>query len=212
MCFQAFKKAICCLVKVFLFTLSPTLIGFLRLVRVWLTRLEAIVATLLCVLDLVKIDSRAASSAFNPALLCHVKEFWQGNPSRSSHELYLQSGPSPAGGQWCLVPPFEIDDPPFHVWPTGCCIHPTLYFKNVAPLLVFGPSFSFLAPPAATSWRRACLQCLSKFPFLSGLSLQIKNRLSMRINKKIMFLLFGVKMRGLGSFRRSYSMFTFRRA
>jgi len=36
-------------------------------------------------------------------------------------------------------PPFGIDAPPFHVWPTGRCIHPILYFKNVAPLLVFGP-------------------------------------------------------------------------
>jgi len=26
----------------------------------------------------------------------------------------------------------------------------------LAPLLVFGPSFWFLAPPAAKSWRRAC--------------------------------------------------------
>ena len=52
-------------------------------------------------------------------------------------------------------PPFEIGAPPLHVWPTGCCIHPILHFKNVAPLLVFGPSFWFLAPPAATSWRRA---------------------------------------------------------
>ena len=41
--------------------------------------------------------------------------------------------------------------------PPGCCIHPILYFKNVAPLLVFGPSFWFSAPPAAKSWRRACL-------------------------------------------------------
>jgi len=46
-------------------------------------------------------------------------------------------------GGWCPAPPF-------HVWPIGCCIHPILYFKNVPPLLVFGP-------PAATSWRRSCL-------------------------------------------------------
>jgi len=38
-------------------------------------------------------------------------------------------------------PPFEIVAPPFHVWLPGCCIHPILYFKNVPPLLVFGPSF-----------------------------------------------------------------------
>ena len=42
----------------------------------------------------------------------------------------------------------------------GCYIHPILYFKNVAPLLVFGSSW-FLAPPAATSWRRAWCWCVS---------------------------------------------------
>jgi len=36
--------------------------------------------------------------------------------------------------------------PPFHVWPPGGCIYPIQYLKNVAPLLVFGPSFWFLAP------------------------------------------------------------------
>jgi len=41
--------------------------------------------------------------------------------------------------------PFEIGVPPFHVWPTGCCMHPILYFKNVSPLLVSSPSFWFLA-------------------------------------------------------------------
>jgi len=39
----------------------------------------------------------------------------------------------------------------------GCYIHPMLYFENVAPLLVFGPSFWFLPPPAGKSWRRAWL-------------------------------------------------------
>ena len=56
------------------------------------------------------------------------------------------AGPSPAGGQWRPAPPFEIGAPPFHVWLPGCCIHPILYFKIVAPLLVFGPSFWFLPP------------------------------------------------------------------
>ena len=42
------------------------------------------------------------------------------------------------GGQWCPAPPF-------HVWPPCCCIHPTLYFKNVVPLLFFCPSIWFLA-------------------------------------------------------------------
>jgi len=42
-------------------------------------------------------------------------------------------------GQWCPAPPFEIGAPPCHVWPTGSCIHPTLYLKNVAPLSGFWP-------------------------------------------------------------------------
>jgi len=64
---------------------------------------------------------------------------------------YAEAGPTPGGPNRC---------PPFHVWPTGYCIHSTLYFKNVAPLLFFGPSFWFLAPPAAKSWRRACAEAI----------------------------------------------------
>ena len=62
----------------------------------------------------------------------------------------LSPGPSPAGGQWCPAPPFEIGALPFHIWIPGCYIHPILYFKMWHP-------FWFLAPPAAKSWRRACL-------------------------------------------------------
>jgi len=32
---------------------------------------------------------------------------------------------------------------PFHAWPTGCWIHPILYFENVVP------PFWFLAPHSA---------------------------------------------------------------
>ena len=61
---------------------------------------------------------------------------------RTADIVAKYAGPSPAGGQWCPPPPpFEIGTPPFHVWPTGCCIHPILYFKNVPP-------FWFLAPPS----------------------------------------------------------------
>jgi len=38
-----------------------------------------------------------------------------------------QRGASGAG------PPFEIGAPPFNVWLPSCCIHPILYFLNVAP-------------------------------------------------------------------------------
>ena len=54
-----------------------------------------------------------------------------------------RAGASPERDQWCPAPPFEIGAPPFHVWPTGCFIHPILYLKNVAL-------------PTAASWRRAC--------------------------------------------------------
>ena len=40
------------------------------------------------------------------------------------------------GSQWCPAPPF-------HVWPTGCCIHPILYFKNVPPS-GFGPPCCYI--------------------------------------------------------------------
>jgi len=50
------------------------------------------------------------------------------------------------GGQWFPAPPFETCVPLFHAWPTGCCIHPILHFKNMVLLLAFGPSFWFLAP------------------------------------------------------------------
>jgi len=50
-----------------------------------------------------------------------------------------EPGPSPAGGPVMPGPPFKFCAPPFHVWFTGCCIHPIWRFKNVVPLLVFGP-------------------------------------------------------------------------
>ena len=68
---------------------------------------------------------------------------------------------SPAGATVVLAPPFEIGAPISRLAP-GCCIHPILYLKNVPPLLVLGPSFWFLAPPAAKSWRRACLSSTKK--------------------------------------------------
>jgi len=51
------------------------------------------------------------------------------------------------------APPFEIGAPRFHFWPTGCCLHPILYFENVAPLLVFGsPCCYILAAGLAYSY------------------------------------------------------------
>jgi len=67
----------------------------------------------------------------------------------------------------------------FCCW-TGCCIHPILYCKSVPPLLCFGPSFRFVAPPAANSCRRASVRYRLKsaelllaprFPLLVGRNL-----------------------------------------
>jgi len=63
----------------------------------------------------------------------------------------LKHRSSPAGGAVVPDPPFEIGSPPFYVWPLfdvyiQCCI-----------LKMCPPSFWFLAPPAAKSWRRAYL-------------------------------------------------------
>jgi len=73
-----------------------------------------------------------------------------------SRITYMAPGPSPAGGSGA---------PPFHGWPPDCCIHPAQYFKNVAPLSGFRP------PPAAKSWRRACMAhnrcfCLTMLSYL----------------------------------------------
>jgi len=40
-----------------------------------------------------------------------------------------------------------VPGPPFHVWPSNCCIHPILYLTNV-------PQW-FLALPYCESWQRA---------------------------------------------------------
>jgi len=93
-------------------------------------------------------------SAIGVSSVCRARKSWE--------QIYFGvfcAGPSPAGGPVVPSPPFEIGAPPFHVWPTGCCIHPTLYLKNVVPLLVFGP-------PAAKSWRRACFCVNVRLPFL----------------------------------------------
>jgi len=49
-------------------------------------------------------------------------------------------------GQWCPAPPFEIGAPHFTFGPlVATCIQYCI-FKMWPPLLVFGPSFWFLAP------------------------------------------------------------------
>jgi len=61
--------------------------------------------------------------------------FWQSVP-----------GPSPAEGPVVPDPHLKSAPPRFRVWPTGCYIHPILYFKNVAPLRFLAPPFGFWPP------------------------------------------------------------------
>jgi len=51
------------------------------------------------------------------------------------------------GGQWCTAPAIENCDPPFHLWPSGCCIHLIQFFWNVAPRSHFWPLFLVFGPP-----------------------------------------------------------------
>ena len=70
---------------------------------------------------------------------------------------HLHQGRRQRGGQLQLCPDPPLKSvPPLHFWPPDCCIHLIQYLKNVAPLLVFGPSFWLSEPPAAKSWRRPC--------------------------------------------------------
>jgi len=66
-------------------------------------------------------------------ILISVQKCWYG-------EICVLSGSSPAGGAVVPGPLIWNRCPPFHVWPTGCCIHPILYIKNVPP-------FWFMTPP-----------------------------------------------------------------
>jgi len=52
----------------------------------------------------------------------------------------VQQGRRVRGGSGAWPHHLKSVPPPFYVGPTGCCIHPILYFKNVAP------PFWFLAP------------------------------------------------------------------
>ena len=68
------------------------------------------------------------------------------------------------GGQWCLATPFEIGAPHFTFPPPDVTYIQYCIFKMCPTLLVFGPSFWFLPPPAAKSWRRACWQSYLQQP------------------------------------------------
>ena len=49
-------------------------------------------------------------------------------------------------GSGSRAPHLKSVPPLFHVWPSGCCIHPILYFKNVAPFCFFAPPSVFWSP------------------------------------------------------------------
>jgi len=72
----------------------------------------------------------------------------------------LQPGPSPAGGQRFPAPHLKSVPPNFTFGPLVAAYIQYIICLNIPPLLVFGPSFWFSAPPAAVSWRRAWLQPL----------------------------------------------------
>jgi len=57
-----------------------------------------------------------------------------------------------SGGAVLPGPPFEIGAPPFHFWPTGCCIYPILYFENVAPFWFLAPLLLNLGDGPANTW------------------------------------------------------------
>ena len=72
-----------------------------------------------------------------------------------SYKTYIDAGPSPAGGPVVPGPPHLKSVPPHVTFgpPVAAYIQYCI-LKIWPPLLVFGHS-CFLAPPAATSWRRA---------------------------------------------------------
>jgi len=75
--------------------------------------------------------------------------------ARTKYNPHPQCGPSPAGGASGALPPRLKSVPPFHVWLTGCCIHPILQFENVAPLRVFCPPCCFILATGLTRTRNS---------------------------------------------------------
>jgi len=70
---------------------------------------------------------------------------------------WLQGCRQRRGVQWCPDTAFEIGTPHFTFGPPVATYIQYCILKMCTPLLFFGPSFWFLGPPAAKSWRRACL-------------------------------------------------------
>jgi len=76
---------------------------------------------------------------------------------QTDSESWHRKGRRQRGGQWSPTR-FEIGAPHFMFGPPVAAYIQHCILKMWPPLLVFGPSFWFLAPPAAKSWRRAWAQ------------------------------------------------------
>jgi len=85
-----------------------------------------------------------------------VRSVRGGSGKNCSNSCMCGSGRSPAGRPVVPGPPFEICAPHFTFGPLVAAYIQYNIFKMWPPLLVFGPSFWFLAPFAAIFWRRAC--------------------------------------------------------
>ena len=68
----------------------------------------------------------------------------------------VTAGPSPAGGAVVPGPHLRSVPPISRLAPRLLHASNTVFLK-CGPLLVFDPFVCFFAPPAAKSWRRACV-------------------------------------------------------
>jgi len=92
----------------------------------------------------------------------YLKPFWL---DRNSHGGGGMAGSSQAGGQWCPAPPFEIGAPHFTFGPPVAAYIQHCILK-CGPPSGFWPLFLVFGPPAAKSWRLACVMAYVKFNLL----------------------------------------------
>jgi len=85
-------------------------------------------------------------------------ESYQHNPHIGIF-MHLRAGPSPVEGSVVPGPPiWNLCLPISRLTPWLLHTSNRVFLKCSPPLLVFGPSFWFLASPAAIAWRTACLR------------------------------------------------------
>ena len=63
---------------------------------------------------------------------------------RSGYSGCASRAVASGGGSGARPPHLKSVPPPFHVWPTGCCIHPILYFKMCPPPFGFWPPCCYI--------------------------------------------------------------------